>query len=79
MRDLCWPGEAMEHTSTTTTELKCTAMRSCACTGCQKSGVIEGKSTKIAQILDELIMHSHIQTKVDPIWYEVIDAQPHTD
>ena len=40
-----------------------------------KSEVIEGK---IAQILDEVIMHSHIQTKLDPIWSEVIDAQPHT-
>jgi len=44
-----------------------------------KSEVIEGKSTKIAQILDQVTMHSHIQTKLDPIWSEVIDAQPHTD
>ena len=61
------------------TELNCTAIRSCACTACQKDGVIEGKSTKIAQILDQVIMHSHIQTKLDPILSEVIDAQPHTD
>jgi len=54
MRDFCWPGKAMEHNGTTKTELKCTAIRSCACTAGQKSGFIEGKSTKIAQILDEV-------------------------
>ena len=54
----------MEPMEQSNTELNFTAIRSCACTACQKSGVIEGKYTKIAQILDEVIMHSHIQTKL---------------
>ena len=57
LRDLGWPGKAMEHNGTTKTELKFTAIRPCAYTACQKGGVIEGKSTNIAQILDEVIMH----------------------
>ena len=69
----------MEHNRTTKYRTKLHSHQVMCLHSLSKSEVIEGKSTKIAQILDEVIMHSHIQTKLDPIWSGVIDAQPHTD
>ena len=59
--DLFWPENTMEHTSKSKTELKYTAITSCASTACQKSGVMEGKYTKIAQIFHQ-VMYAQPQT-----------------
>ena len=59
MRDLCWPENAMEHNGTTKNEGKKSLQVMCL-HSLSKSEVIEGKSTKIAQILDEVIdAHPH--------------------
>ena len=57
----------MEHNRTTKYRTKLHSHQVMCLHSLSKSEVIEGKSTKIAQILDEVIMHSHIQTKLDQI------------
>ena len=58
----------MEHNRTTKYRTKLHSHQVMCLHSLSKSEFIEGKSTKIAQILHEVIMHSRIQTKLDPIW-----------
>ena len=57
----------MEHNRTTKYRTKLHSHQVMCLHSLSKSEVIEGKSTKIAQILDQVIMNSHIQTKLDQI------------
>jgi len=55
MRDLCWPGKAMEHNGTTQYRTKLHSHQVMCLHSLSKSEVIEGKSTKIAQIRGQVI------------------------
>ena len=53
--DLCWPGKAMEHNRTTKYRTKLHSHQVMCLHSLSKGEVIEGKSTKIAQIRDQVI------------------------
>ena len=54
----------MEHNRITKYRTKLHSHQVMCLHSLSKSEVIEGKSTKIAQIRDQVSMHSHIQTKL---------------